>query len=266
MEVSASTISTYMTRVLAFVTLFITCAFTRSTLEHPSRHSFLPSSSAACRREAPSRSSLSRYLLLRAQRQPVFVAHYLARDDFHAHEEVADHAPYDGNLLGVLFPEHGYVGADDVEQNGDYRRHPPEMPRAGLAAEIAAYVFLDDIGGGVGEVDVGNRRGEDGVRAGGLAVGGVRLPTGADICLKSSLGPNWVGLTKIETTTVSASVLAFFTRLKCPSCSAPIVGTRAIFPPFARADSTKAVISAGDDIIFIDFTPALLFLLYLLYF
>ena len=82
---------------------------------------------------------------------------------------------------------------------------------------------------------------------------------------KSSFGPNWVGFTNIETTTVSASSFALRTRLKCPSCSAPIVGTSAIFPPFERADLEKDVISAGEDIIFIDFTPTLLFFLYLLY-
>ena len=46
---------------------------------------------------------------------------------------------------------------------------------------------------------------------------------------RSSFGPNWSGLTKIETATVPpgpASSRARRSSARCPSCSAPIVGTR----------------------------------------
>src|SRR5687767_9719691 len=47
---------------------------------------------------------------------------------------------------------------------------------------------------------------------------------------RSSLGPNWVGLTKMETTTCSHSSRARRTREICPSCRYPIVGTNPSLP------------------------------------
>ena len=52
---------------------------------------------------------------------------------------------------------------------------------------------------------------------------------------KSSDGPNWIGFTKTETTTLSQVSFAFFIKLKCPSCKAPIVGTSPTFKPFHSA-------------------------------
>src|ERR1700747_2126426 len=53
--------------------------------------------------------------------------------------------------------------------------------------------------------------------------------------LKSSDGPNCVGLTKIETTIGEDSPFAARISEKWPSCSAPIVGTRPSRPSDARA-------------------------------
>src|SRR5687767_6920187 len=44
-------------------------------------------------------------------------------------------------------------------------------------------------------------------------------------------------------TTTSASRLASSTRVRCPSCSAPMVGTRATLCPFARTSATTWRIS-----------------------
>src|SRR5271170_2841481 len=43
---------------------------------------------------------------------------------------------------------------------------------------------------------------------------------------RSSLGPNWVGFTKIETVVMSHVAFDAFTSERCPAWSAPIVGTR----------------------------------------
>src|SRR5262249_61271631 len=51
---------------------------------------------------------------------------------------------------------------------------------------------------------------------------------------RSSWGANCVGLTKIDTITEPDLLLARRTNEKCPSCSAPIVGTRATVRPRAR--------------------------------
>ena len=45
------------------------------------------------------------------------------------------------------------------------------------------------------------------------------------VAVKSSFGPNCVGLTKIDTTTKPVSARAARIRLAWPSCRAPIVGT-----------------------------------------
>src|SRR5688572_13855943 len=47
---------------------------------------------------------------------------------------------------------------------------------------------------------------------------------------RSSLGPNWVGLTKMDTITWSHSSLARRTSERCPSCRYPIVGTSPTLP------------------------------------
>src|SRR5918995_28329 len=62
---------------------------------------------------------------------------------------------------------------------------------------------------------------------------------------KSSPRPNWVGLTKMEATTRSHSSRAVRIRDKCPSCSAPIVGTRPTLSPPARHCSEMARMSSG---------------------
>ena len=49
-----------------------------------------------------------------------------------------------------------------------------------------------------------------------------------------SFGPNCVGLTKIVTTEKSQLATHSRTRLKCPSCNAPMVGTRPIDCPDCR--------------------------------
>src|SRR4029077_6695654 len=54
---------------------------------------------------------------------------------------------------------------------------------------------------------------------------------------KSSDGANCVGLTKIDTTTLRARRLAWRTSDKCPSWSAPMVGTSAIVDFLARKPS-----------------------------
>src|SRR5437016_7601212 len=52
--------------------------------------------------------------------------------------------------------------------------------------------------------------------------------------VKSSCGPNCLGLTKIDSTTTSHSLRAACTRLRWPACKYPIVGTRPMRLPAAR--------------------------------
>src|SRR5262245_57040418 len=57
---------------------------------------------------------------------------------------------------------------------------------------------------------------------------------------KSSCGPNCLGLTKIDITTISHSRRAACTRLMWPACKYPIVGTRPIRLPAARCTARNA--------------------------
>ena len=57
-------------------------------------------------------------------------------------------------------------------------------------------------------------------------------------------GPNCSGFTKIDTTTTSASSRARRTRARWPSCSAPMVGTRATDAPAARRSASSVRSSA----------------------
>src|SRR5512138_943546 len=58
---------------------------------------------------------------------------------------------------------------------------------------------------------------------------------------RSSLGPNWVGLTKMETTTWSHSSRARRTKERCPSCKYPIVGTSPTVPEKERRKEPNSV-------------------------
>src|SRR5882672_8459361 len=62
---------------------------------------------------------------------------------------------------------------------------------------------------------------------------------------RSSLGPNWIGFTKMLTTTLEFSRQARSTRLMWPACSAPIVGTRPIVWPSRRQALAVASSAAG---------------------
>ena len=57
---------------------------------------------------------------------------------------------------------------------------------------------------------------------------------------RSSPAPNCSGFTKIDTTVMSVSATDRRSRLRCPSCSAPMVGTRPTAAPRARAASQNA--------------------------
>ena len=58
--------------------------------------------------------------------------------------------------------------------------------------------------------------------------------------LKSSFGPNWRGLTKMDATTTSFSRRARRTKDACPACSAPIVGTNPTDQPLPLRRSGPA--------------------------
>src|SRR5260370_26094844 len=60
---------------------------------------------------------------------------------------------------------------------------------------------------------------------------------------KSSLGPNWVGFTKMEAATIPQQALAARTRDRWPSWRAPMVGTNPRRSPWLRAARQAARIS-----------------------
>ncbi len=64
--------------------------------------------------------------------------------------------------------------------------------------------------------------------------------------LKSSVGPNCAGFTKMETTTTSLCCLARRTSERWPSCSAPMVGTRPMALPARCAARSATLVSAID--------------------
>src|SRR5260370_40409181 len=63
--------------------------------------------------------------------------------------------------------------------------------------------------------------------------------------LRSSPAPNWIGLTNTLTTTLSFSRRARSTRLICPACNAPIVGTSPIEAPPACQPRATSCINPG---------------------
>src|SRR5260370_32257458 len=62
---------------------------------------------------------------------------------------------------------------------------------------------------------------------------------------RSSPAPNWIGLTNTLTTTLSFARRARSTRLMCPACNAPIVGTSPIDAPSACQPRAISRINPG---------------------
>src|ERR1035437_10156840 len=72
----------------------------------------------------------------RAEGQPVRLAHDGAGDEFHGKIKLAHHGAEDGQLRGILLPEVGAVGRDDVEELGDDGRHSAKV--AGTVCPVQA--------------------------------------------------------------------------------------------------------------------------------
>ncbi len=136
-------------------------------------------------------------------------------------EEVFGHAGDDPELLVVLAgPNTATEGAGQREELGDHRGHALEVAGPVRAAEGlggGAHPHPRLVAGGVHGLGRGREdRGGAGLRA-PIHVGLER----ARVAAKSSRGPNWVGLTKTETTTKEACRSASLTSATCPRWSAP---------------------------------------------
>ncbi len=84
---------------------------------------------------------------------------------------------------------------------------------------------------GVNRLDAGS---EDQVDPGGFALAQVVLRAVADTGRNLRRQPNWVGLTKIDTTTKFGLRATLPDQPTWPSCKAPMVGTRPIRLPLHR--------------------------------
>ena len=71
----------------------------------------------------------------RRQREAVGLADGRAGDDLGRDRQVERHPADDHDLLGVLLAEVGVLGADEVEQDRDDRRHPVEVAGPGRSLE-----------------------------------------------------------------------------------------------------------------------------------
>ena len=177
-----------------------------------------------------------------------------AGDVFYRKVEFADHSAEDDILLKILFAHDQLRGRDDVEEfehdGADaQRKWPGRMARFENVGDGAG------VDGGGGDLPVAALReagavhffggGDEGGVAAGGARGGQRSASRVRGYLrKSSAGPNWVGLTKMEAATFpwaeSARVRAAWTRLAWPSWRAPMVGTNGRVPALAAPQALKS--------------------------
>ncbi len=95
-----------------------------------------------------------------------------------------------------------------------------------------------DGGGKAGRIDFRDRRREQEIDAGRRADGARSAASSRGYLAKSSCGPNCAGLTNRLTTVRLARRRARATSAMCPSCSAPMVGTRATVSPRLRHCAT----------------------------
>jgi hypothetical protein len=123
--------------------------------------------------------------IARREREAVRVAD--RRDDVErdGDVEVAHHARDDHHLLGVLLPEEGHVGADDVEQLAHDGAHACEVARPALGALQHRREPADgDLRREPRGVDLAHGRGEEHVHAeplGDRRVGGLRARVGVEV-------------------------------------------------------------------------------------
>ena len=136
--------------------------------------------------------------------QAVFFAHGGADDDLDREIEVAGHPSDDRRLLGILLPEVGLVRLDTIEQFGYDGGHPAEMP--GRTAPSSGWVSSSTVTqvwkpGGYMTSAVGVQ-----TRSTPASSSRWRSRSRSRGYLeRSSLAPNWVGLTKMLATTLAHS-------------------------------------------------------------
>ena len=146
-------------------------------------------------------------------------------DDPHVDVEVGDHLADQHQLLVVLLAEERPVRPDDLQQLEHHGQHAREMRRAARTFQFGAERAGVNSGPRTVGYIVGRGRREhdlDALGAQQLEVG----VQGARVGVEILSAPNCSGLTKIDTTTTAPGTrLAARTSARCPSCSAPMVGT-----------------------------------------
>ncbi len=175
----------------------------------------------------------------RTHRQPVRFADDWADANFDRQIKIFDQSPHHQRLLIILAPEECHVGLDHIEQLQHDRGYTPEVPWATLPLERQSRAFRFDMHGVTRPIDLVRRRREHQVGA----MTGKRRQIDVErarVFAKIFVGANCVGLTKIVTTVNPQRAAEASTRLTCPACKAPIVGTSPIDLP-----SRRAVLTAG---------------------
>ena len=158
--------------------------------------------------------------------------------------EVADQRPDHLDLLRVLLAEVRARRADDREELEHDRRDAAEVARGGTVLRGSSRARSRRPTSG-SRADTSRRgRGEDEVDA-GLAGELEVARLVARVAGEVGLSANCAGLTNRLMTTVSLSARAARSSARCPSWSAPIVGTSPIDPARSGASASRARRSCG---------------------
>ncbi len=196
---------------------------------------------------AAARSAARQVAVARTEREAVLGAHRRRADDLDRQVQVVDHAPDHRELLEILLAEDRDVRLHQAQQLDDHGRDALEMPGPERAAED------------VGEAGHVDRRccrrcppgtslrpsGGTARRRRTRAAGWRRRPGVRGYALKSSDGPNCIGLTKMLEITRRPCRCAADIRLACPMCRLPMVGTNAML---SRASRQRVTVSRSSAI------------------
>ena len=153
----------------------------------------------------------------RGQGEAVDVALDRDRPYFDRHVQIGGHRADQGELLRVLLARRRRCpGETKVEHLVDDLEHAREMRGASLSLEDCGHRSGIDANKGVARIDVLGLGSVDGLDADRLEKGQIGLKV-ARVGFVVFARPECRGLTKIETTTLSAAFFAARTSARCPS-------------------------------------------------
>ncbi len=180
----------------------------------------------------------------RTHSQPVRLAHNRTRHNLHRKFQVAHHAANNRHLRRILLPEECRIRLDNMKQFRHHRSHAAKMPGPRTPVQLVTQPFHRNPGHAARRIHLLNRWSEKQLHALFRQQIAVPFEALADISPDPRRARTALDLQRSRPPPHRRQLRAARTRDKCPSCSAPMVGTNPNRLPPRRAARHAARMSS----------------------